>query len=63
MTKLLNIKVQVKKKKVDALFDTGLQVNIIISKLVNKLGLEVHDHIGPYPLGWVNTDVDLKVIK
>jgi hypothetical protein len=25
--------------------------------------LEVHDHPNPYPLGWVNKDVELKVTK
>jgi hypothetical protein len=25
--------------------------------------LEVHDHPNPYPLGWVNNDVDLEVTK
>jgi hypothetical protein len=31
--------------------------------LVNKLGLEVHDHPSPYPLGWVKKDVEIKVTK
>jgi hypothetical protein len=31
--------------------------------LVNKLGLEVHDHPIPYPLGWVNKDAKIKVTK
>jgi hypothetical protein len=31
--------------------------------LVEKLGLEVHDHPIPCPLGWVNKDVEIKVMK
>jgi len=38
-------------------------VNLITIDLVKKLGLEVHDLPNPYPLGWVNKDVELKVTK
>jgi hypothetical protein len=31
--------------------------------LVNKIGLEVHNHPSPYPLGWENKDEKIKVIK
>ena len=31
--------------------------------LVSKLGLEVHAHPIPYPLGWVNKDAEIKVSK
>ena len=61
MTKLFHIKIQVKKTKIDALFDLGSQANIIAAELVKKLGLEVRDHPNPYPLGWVNKDAELKV--
>jgi hypothetical protein len=37
--------------------------NLIEKDLVSKLGLEVHDHPHPYPLGWVNKDVELRVTK
>jgi hypothetical protein len=30
---------------------------------VNNLGLEVHDHSIPHPLGWVNKDAKIKVTK
>jgi hypothetical protein len=63
MTKLFHIKTQVKKTKVDDLFDSGLQANLIAVDLVSKLGLEVHDHPIPYPLGWVNKDAEIKVTK
>jgi hypothetical protein len=57
MTKLFHIKIQVKKTKVDALFDSGSRANLIEKDLVNKIGLEFHDHPHPYSLGWVNKDV------
>jgi hypothetical protein len=63
MTKLFHIKVQVKKTKIDALFDFGSQANLIATDLVNTLGLEVHDHSSPYPLGWVNKDPEIKLSK
>jgi hypothetical protein len=31
--------------------------------MVNKIGLEVHDHPHPYRLGCINNDVKLKVEK
>ena len=63
MTKLFHIKIQVKKTKIDALFDSGSQENLIAAELVNKLGLEVCVHSSPYPLGWVNKDAKIKVKK
>jgi hypothetical protein len=45
------------------LFDSGSQDKLIASDLVNKLGLEVHNHPSPYPLGWVNKDANIKVTK
>jgi len=46
-----HLKILVKKKNIDALFNSGSQTNIITTDLVNKLGLEFHDHLIPYPLG------------
>ena len=63
MTKLFHINIQVKNTKIDALFDSGSQENLIAVELVKKLGLEVRDHPNPYPLGWVYKDVDMKVTK
>lgn len=63
-TKLFHIKIQIKKNKVDALFDFSCsQVNLIGEELVSKLGLKLHDHSHPYSLGWVNKNVELKVTK
>jgi hypothetical protein len=63
MTKLFHIKIRVKKTKIDTLFDSGSQDNLIAVDLVKKLELEVHDHPCPYPLGWVNKDVEINVTK
>lgn len=63
MTKLFHIKRRVKKTNIDALFDSGSQENLIAKNLVKNLGLEVHEHPNPYPLGWVNKDEKLKVTK
>jgi hypothetical protein len=63
MTKLFDIKIQVNKTNVDALFNSDSHANLIVEDLANKLGLEVHDHPNPYMLGWVNFDAYLKVTK
>ena len=63
MTKLFHINIYVKNTKIDSLFDSGSQDNLIATDLVSKLGLEVHDHPSPYPLGWVNKDAKIKVMK
>ena len=63
MAKLLKVKIQVKKMKIDVIFDSGSQAILIAADLVKKLGLEVRDHPNPYPLGWVHKDVELKVTK
>jgi hypothetical protein len=61
MTKLFHIKIQVKKTKTDALFDSGSHANLIAADPVNKFGLEVHNHPSPYSLGWVNKDAKINV--
>jgi hypothetical protein len=63
MTKPFHIKIYIKKNKVDVMFDSGSHVNLIAVYLVKKLGLEVDDHPIPYPLGWENKDVEIKVAK
>jgi hypothetical protein len=63
MTELFHIKIQVKKTKVNALFDYSWQDNLIVEDIVDKLRLEVHDHPHMYPLGWVNKDAELRVTK
>lgn len=63
MTILFLINIQVKKMKIGALLDSLSQVNLIVGDLVKKLGLETRDHLSPYPLGWVNKEVERKVTK
>jgi hypothetical protein len=38
------------------IFDSGLQTNLIVIDLVNKLGMGVRGHANPYLLGSVNKD-------
>jgi hypothetical protein len=52
MTKIFHIKIQVKKTKIDTLFDSSSQDNIIVVDLVSTLGLEVHEIILS-PIHWV----------
>jgi hypothetical protein len=63
LTKLFHIKIQVKKTKIDALFNSGSKDNLIAGDLVRNIGLKFHDHLIPYPLGWVNKDAKIKVTK
>ena len=63
MTKFCHIKIHIKKTKVDALFNSGSQANLIAEDLESKLGLEVHEYPSPYPLGWVNKDTKIKETK
>jgi len=61
MTKLFHIKIQVKKTKVDAIFDFVWHTNLTVRDLASQLGLGVHDNPHPHPLGWINKDVELMV--
>ena len=63
LIKTVHTKIEVKNTKVNTLFDSNSQANLIASNLVNNFGLEVHDHPIPYPLGCVNKDAQIKVIK
>jgi hypothetical protein len=63
MTKIFHIKIQVKKMKIDSLFDSSSQANLIEVDLVINIALEVHNYPKTYPLGWVNKDSNIKVTK
>jgi hypothetical protein len=63
MKKLFHINIQVKNTEAYSLLNSNSQANVIASNLVSKLGLEVHDHPSPYPLGWVNKEANIKVKK
>jgi hypothetical protein len=49
MTKIFCIKIHMKQNKVDCLFDPDSQSNLISTQLVYKIGLEIQDHLHPYP--------------
>jgi hypothetical protein len=54
-----HVRVIVKHTKVDNLFDSGYQVNLISEAIVKKLGLKTTPHKNPYSLGWVCDDAKL----
>jgi hypothetical protein len=60
---LFHVKVIVKHTKVDNLFDSGSQVNLIYEVIVKNLGLKMTHKKNPYPLGWVCEDAKLHVTK
>ena len=49
-----HIKVQVKQTRIDTLFDSGSQANLIAEEYVKSLALTTIPHPHPYPLGWVH---------
>jgi hypothetical protein len=56
---LFHVGVIVKHTKVDTLFDSGSQVNLISEAIVKKLGLNTTPHKNPYTLAWVCEDAKL----
>ena len=60
---LFHIRVIINHTKVETLFDTGSQENIISESLVKKLGLETKPHPKPYPLGLIHDKAKLNVTK
>ena len=60
---LFRIRVISKHNKIDTLFDSGSQVNLISETLVKKLGLQTKPHEKPYPLGWVCDKTKLQVTR
>ena len=48
---LFHIRVVSKHTKIDTLFDSGSQGNLIFEDLVKRLNLETVTHPRPYPLG------------
>ena len=53
---LFHMRVLSKHTKVDTLFDSGSQANLIYEDLVKKLNLDTISHPKPYPLGWICKD-------
>ena len=60
---IFHVRVIVKHTKVDTLFYSGSQVNLIYEAIVKKLGLNMTPHKKLYPLGWVCEDAKLHVKK
>jgi hypothetical protein len=60
---LFRIRVISKHNKIDTLFDSGSQVNLISETIVKKLGLQTKPHEKPYPLGWVCDKTKLQVTR
>jgi len=60
---LFHIRVIINHTKVETLFDTGSQENLISESLVKKLGLETKPYPKPYPLGWIHDKAKLNVTK
>ena len=60
---IFHIQVISKHTKIDTLFDSGSQTNLISKDLVKKLNLETIPHPRPYPLGWICKNENLQVMR
>jgi hypothetical protein len=60
---LFHIRVVSKHTKIDTLFDTGSQANLISEDTIKKLKLETIPHPKPYPLGWICDNAKLQVTR
>ena len=60
---LFHIRVISKHTKIDTLFDSGSQANLISEETVKKLKLETSPHPKPYPLGWRCDNAKLQVTR
>ena len=60
---LFHIQIISKHQKIDTLFDSGSQVNLISEAIVKKLGLATTPHKKPYPIGWLNHKAQLQVTR
>lgn len=60
---LFHIRVISKHTKIDTLFDSGSQANLISEEVVKTLGFETKPHPKPHPLGWVCENAKLQVSK
>jgi hypothetical protein len=60
---IFHIRVVSKHTKIDTLFDTGSQENLISEDIVKKLKLETIPHPKPYPLGWICDNAKLQVTR
>jgi hypothetical protein len=60
---LFHIRVVSKHIKIDTLFDTGSQANLISEDIFKKLKLETIPHPKPYLLGWICDNAKLQVTR
>lgn len=60
---LFHLEIQVKQCLIEAIVDPGCQRNLFFECMVQKMGLETIAHPRPYPLGWIQKDVEMKVTK
>ncbi|TXG50795.1 hypothetical protein EZV62_023319 [Acer yangbiense] len=60
---LFHVNIQVKQSVVEAIIDPGSQKNLISETLVQQMGLDATPHPKPYPLGWIQKDVDMQITK
>nr|CAD1816987.1 unnamed protein product [Ananas comosus var. bracteatus] len=58
---LFTFRVQVKNEVIDAIIDPGSQKNLISENLVQRLGLSTTPHPHPYPLGWINSNIEMNI--
>ena len=60
---LFHVRIISKHTKIDTLFDSGSQENLISEDLFKKLKLDTIPHPNPYPLGWICKDANLQVSR
>ena len=60
---LFHVRVISKHTKIDTLFDSGSQANLISEDLVKQLKLETIPHPKPNPIGWICKDANLQVSR
>lgn len=60
---LFHIRIITKHNKVNTLFDSHSQENLISQDIFKKLNLETIPHPKPYPLGWVCDNSKLQVTR
>nr|CAD1817817.1 unnamed protein product [Ananas comosus var. bracteatus] len=58
---LFTFRVQVKNEVINAIIDPSSQKNLISENLVQRLGLSTTPHPHPYPLGWINSNIEMKI--
>lgn len=58
-----HIRVISKHRKIDTLFDSGSEANLIYENIIKILNLETITHHKPYPLGWVCENAQFQVTR